>query len=118
AAVALGELEALQSQEDVLVGHGSVGERWAEIPEVALVVDLVVAVERPLRPVPVVRRHVVDGPPSGPLERLAERESVARDELVVAPLSVDPDPRMESGVREPAGAAEGGRGEECAPCVE
>ena len=47
------------------------------IPEVAPVVDLVVVVERrPLRPVPVVRRHVVDGPPSGALERLAEREAV------------------------------------------
>ena len=110
------ELEALQGREDVLVGHRGVGEPGAVITDVAPVVDLVVVVERrPLRPVPVVRRHVVDGPPPGPLERLAEREAVGLDELVVAPLAVDPDPRMQGGVRQPAGAAERRRGEEGAP---
>ena len=97
-------------------GIGGVRELRAAIPDVAPVVDLVVVVERrPLRPVPVVRRHVVDGPPPGPLERLAEREAVARDELVVAPLAVDPDPRLQRGVRQPADAAERRRGEAAAP---
>ena len=74
----LRKLEALQGQEDVLVGHRGVRVGRAAVADVAAVVDLVVVVERrPLRPVPVVRRHVVDRPPSGALERLAEREAVA-----------------------------------------
>ena len=47
--------------------------------------------------------------------RLNARVSVRRsllDELVVAPLAVDPDPRLQGGVRQPAEAAEGRRGEE------
>ena len=115
-AVGFRELEALQGREDVLVGHGGVREPRAAIADVTPVVDLVVVVERrPLRPVPVVRRHVIDGPPPGPLERLAECEAVGLDELVVAPLAVDPDPRLQGGVRQPAGAAERRRGEEGAP---
>ena len=107
------ELEALQGREDVLVGHRRVREGRAAVADVAPVVELVVVVERrPLRPRPVVRRHVADGPPPGALERLAEREAIAPDELVVAPLAVDPDARLQGGVRQPADAAERRRGEE------
>ena len=112
-AVALRELEALQGREDVLVGHRGVRELRAAIADVAPVVELVVVVERrPLRPGPVVRRHVADGPPAGALERPAEREAVALDELVVAQLVVDPDARLQGRVRQPAEAAERRRGEE------
>ena len=115
-AVGFRELEALQGREDVLVGHRGVREPRAAIADVTPVVDLVVAVERrPLRPLPVVRRHVIDGPPPGPLERPAECEAVGLDELVVAPLAVDPETRLHGGVRQPAGAAERRRGEEGAP---
>ena len=41
-----------------------------------------------------------------------EGEAVALDELVVAPLGADPDPRLQGGVRQPAEPAEGRRGEE------
>ncbi len=114
--VGLRELEALQPREDVLVGHGGVAEARAAVSDVAPVVDLVVVVEgRPRRPCAVVRRHVIDGSPPGPSERLAEREAVGLDELVVAPLAVDPDARLHGGVRQPADAAERRRGEEAAP---
>ena len=103
----------MQGLEDVLVGHRRQAEVRAAVAEVAAVVDLVVAVEgRALRPRPPVRRHRGDRPPPGALERPREREAVVLDELVVAPLAVDPDPRLQGGVRQPAEAAEGRRGEE------
>ncbi len=118
-AVGTCELEPLQGQEDVLVGHGGVRVPRAAIPDVTPVVELVVVVERrSFRPRPVVRRHVTDGSPPGPLERLAEREAIARDELVVAQLVVDPDTRLQGRVRQPADAAERRRGEEGAPGAE
>ena len=102
-----------RASERVLVGHRRQAEARAAVAEVAAVVDLVVAVEaRALRPRPVVRRHGADRPPAGALERPGEREAVVLDELVVAPLAVDPDPRLQRGVRQPAEAAEGRRGEE------
>ena len=70
-----------------------------------------------LRPLTVIGRHVVDGAPSGALECVAQREPVARDELVVAPLPVHPDSCMQRGVRQPAGA-ERRRREEGASCLE
>ena len=109
----LGQLEPLQGQQGVLVGHRRQAEARAAVAEVAAVVDLVVVVvAEALRPRPVVRRHVADRPPPGALERRGEGEAVVLDELVVAPLAVDPDPRLQGGVRQPAEAAEGRRGEE------
>ena len=111
--VAPGELEAVQGLQDVLVGHRRQAEARAAVADVAAVVDLVVVVEgRALRPRPLVRRHGGDRPPPGALERPGEGEAVVLDELVVAPLGVDPDPRLQGGVRQPAEAAEGRRGEE------
>ena len=85
----------------------------AVVADVPPVVDLVIVVER--RSLPATCRLFdgtnVDRPPAGPLERLAEREAIARDQLVVAPLAVDPDARLHGGVREPAEAAKGRRGE-------
>ena len=98
-AAGLRELEALQSQEDVLVGHRSEAEPRPDIPEVALVVDLAEAAERPLRPLTVIGRlSWLTVRPSGALECVAH-ELVARDELVAAPLPVHPDSCMQRGVR-------------------
>ena len=109
----LGELEAVQRLERVLVGHRRHAEARAAVADVAAVVDLVVAVEgRALRPRPLVGRHRADRAPPGALERAGEGEAVALDELVVAPLGADPDPRLQGGVRQPAEPAEGRRGEE------
>ena len=111
--VTLGELAPLQGQEGVLVGHRRQAEVRAAVAEVAAVVDLVVAVEgRSLRPRPVVRRHDADRAPARALERPGEGEAVVLDELVVAPLAVDPDPGLQGGVRQPAEPAERRRGEE------
>ena len=111
--MALGQLEAVQARKDVLVGHRGQAEARAAVADVAAVVDLVVVVEaRALRPRPLVRRVLDDRPPPGALERPAEGEAVALDELVVAPLGADPDPRLQGGVRQPAEPAEGRRGEE------
>ena len=111
--VTLGELAALQGQQRVLVGHRRQAEARAAVAEVAAVVDRVVAVvARALRPRPAVRRHDADRPPAGALERPREGEAVVLDELVVPPLAVDPDPRLQGGVRQPAEAAERRRGEE------
>ena len=94
-------------------GIGGVAELRARVADVAAVVDLVVVVERrSLRPVLLVRRHVGDRPPARALERVAEGEAVARDELVVALLVVDPQPGLQGGVGQPADAAERRRGEE------
>ena len=102
-----------RARQDVLVGHRGQAEARAAVADVAAVVDLVVVVEaRALRPRPLVRRVVDDRPPPGALERPAEGEAVALDELVVAPLGADPDPRLQRGVRQPAEPAEGRRGEE------
>ncbi len=85
------------------------------IADLIAVVDLVVVVERlPLWPRAVVRWIVVDGPPPGLLERLGEREALGRYQLVVAVLVVDPEPRLQAGVRQPADAAVRRRGEEAA----
>ncbi len=111
--VARRELAPLQGEEGVLVGHRRQAEVRAAVAEVAPVVDLVVAVEgRALGPRAVVGRHDADRPPPGALEGAGEREAVVADELVVAPLAVDPDPRLHRGVRQPAEAAERRRGEE------
>ena len=89
------------------------------VSDVQPVVDLVVVVERrPLRPVAVVRRHVGDGPPPGPFEGDAERQAIARHELVVAAGGVDPEPRLHRGVRQPADAAERRRGQPTAAGAE
>src|SRR5215207_550215 len=113
--VTLGELATLQGEKGVLVGHGRQAEARAAVAEVAAVVDLVVVVEsRALWPRPAVTRHGTDRPPPGALERTGEREVVVLDELVVPPLAVDQDPRLQGGMREPAKAAEGRRGEESA----
>jgi hypothetical protein len=115
APVALGELAALQGQHRVLVGHRRQAELRAAVAEVAAVVDPVVLVEGPARrPVAVVARHVADRPPAGALERPGQGEAVGLDDLVVAPLAVDLDPRLHGGVRQPAEAAEGRRGQEAA----
>src|SRR3954453_16962684 len=87
----------------------------AVIADVAPVVDLVEVVERSLGPPSVVRWHDVYGPPPGPLERSAECQAVSLDELVVAPLGVDPEARLHAGVRQPADPAKGRRGQEGAP---
>src|SRR4029078_9236228 len=101
------ELEALQGREHVLVGHGRVVETWPPVTHVTAVLELRVVLERrPLRPTAIVRWGEVDGPPPGPVERVAERESVGSYELVVAPLIVRPDARLQGGEREPADAAE------------
>src|SRR5204863_7704783 len=82
-AVALRELLALQGRQRELVGHRRQAEARAAVADVATVVELVVVVEpRALRPRPVVRRLGGDRPPPGALERRAEREAVALDELV------------------------------------
>ena len=107
------ELAALQGLQHVLVGHRRQAEARAAVAEVATVVDLVVAVEgRALRPRPPVRRDSGDRPPPRALERRGEREAIVLDELVVPALAVDPHPRLQGGVRQPAEAAEGRRGEE------
>src|SRR5829696_4786404 len=111
--VTLGELATLQRQKGVLVGHGGQSEARAAVAEVAAVVDLVVVVEgRALWPRPAVPRHRADRPPPRALERPGEGEAVVLDELVVPPLAVDQDPGLQGGMREPAEAAEGRRGEE------
>ena len=111
--VALGELATLQGQQGVLVGHRRQAEVRAAVAEVAAVVDLVVVVEgRALRPRPAVPRHGPDRPPPGALERPREGDAVLLHDLVVPPLAVDRDPRLQRGMREPAQAAEGRRGEE------
>ena len=111
--VTLGELATLQGQQGVLVGHRRQAEARAAVAEVAAVVDLVVVVEgRALRPCPAVSRHGADRPPPGALERPGERDAVLPCDLVVSPLAVDRDPRLQGGMREPAQAAEGGRCEE------
>ena len=56
-------------------------------------------------------RHRPMGLRAHALERPGEGEAVVVDELVITPLAVDPDPRLHGGMREPAEAAEGGRGE-------
>ncbi len=112
-AVALGELKAVQGQEDVLVGHRGHPEARAAVADVAAVVELVVVVEgRAFRPGPLVRRIDTDRTPPCTLERHAEGEAVAPDELVVAPLRADPNARLQGGVRQPAEPAESRRREE------
>ena len=109
----LGELATLQREQGVLVGHGGDAEARAAVAEVAAVVNPVVVVEgRALWPRSAVPRHGADRPPSGALERPGEGEAVVVDELVVTSLAVDPDPRLHGGMRKPAEATEGGRGEE------
>ena len=108
-----GQLEAVQARQDVLVGHRGQAEARAAVADVAAVVDLVVVVEaRPFRPRALVHRVVDHRPPAGALERPAQGEAVALDELVVAALGADPDPRLQGGVRQPAEPAEGRGGEE------
>src|SRR4029079_12285333 len=99
--------------DGVLVGHRGQAEAGAVVAEAAAIVDrVIVVVAEALRPTAVIRRHHADGPPAGALEGRGEREAVVRDELVVRPLAVDPDPRLEGGMRQPAEAAERRRGQE------
>src|SRR3954449_7528294 len=114
-----GELLAVEGLEDVLVGHRGQAEARAAVADVPAVVDLVVVVEaRALRPRPLVGRHGGDRSPPRALEGLGQREAVAPDELVVAPLGADPDPRLQGGVRQPAEPAEGRRAQEGAAGAE
>ena len=117
--VGLSQLQALQGEVGVLVGHGCVRVRRAVVADVVAVVDLVVVVEGlAARPGVVVRRHVVDDPPAGPFEGEAEREPVAGHQLVVATREVDPGTRLHRRVGQPADPAEGGRGQPAAPGTE
>ena len=109
----LASSQPLERRQHVLVGHRGVAELRPGVADVVLVVELVVVIEgRSLGPAVVVRRDVADRAPARSLERIAEREPVAGDELVVALLVVDPEPGLQGGVREPADAAERRRGQE------
>ena len=106
-------LEALEGRQRVLVRDRREAELRALVPDVVPVVVLVEAVEGPsLGPGIPVRRHVDDRPPPGPRERRGQREPVAREQLVVALLAVDPQPGVERRVGQPADPAERRRGQE------
>ena len=114
-AVGLAELQAVEGVEGVLVRHRRVAELRAGVPDVPGVVELVVVVERALRPVVGVGRYVADRPPSRLFEGVTQGEAVAGDEGVVTLLAVDPQPRLQGRMGQPADRAERRRGEEGAP---
>src|SRR6185437_15944224 len=87
-------------------------EGRAVVADVVPVEELLVVVEDPAGPPgPEVRGVVGDGVPPGLAERVAEGEPIAGDELVVALVAIDPQPRLQGGVGEPADPAEGRGGQ-------
>src|SRR5436190_1696073 len=97
------QLAPIELLECVLVRHRGVAESGTCIADIGGPVHLVEAVEvLSLGPRWIAGRDVDDGAPAGSLERLAEREPIARGKLVVALLTVDPQSGLQRGVREPA----------------
>src|SRR6185437_3218815 len=80
--------------------------------DVLRVVELRVVVElRARAPGLIVRRVVADGAPPGLVEGVAEGEPLAAGQLVVPLVAVDPQPRLERGMGQPADPAERRGGE-------
>src|ERR1700722_6688092 len=83
-AVALGQLEPLQSRHHVLVRHRCEREGRTLVADVVPVVELVEAEDGLARgPVLVVRRHVIDRPPAGTVESVSQVEAMGALELAV-----------------------------------
>ena len=107
-----GELAPLELGQGVLVGHRGVAEGRAVVADVEPVVKLVVVVEpRARRPGVIVSGVVADSAPAALVEGVAEGEPAAGDELGIPLLAVNPQPRLQGGVRELADPAEAGGGD-------
>src|SRR5262249_34328095 len=91
-------------------------EHRAAVADVVPVVEMVVMVEGSgKRPGVSVSGGVDDGTPARLVEGVAEGEPAAVDQLGIPLRGVDPQPRLQGGVDEPADPPEGGGGKPGAP---